>query len=84
MVDAQIAAGVDPLKARYQAYDDVTSRIFDDQEDSALYVALVQYLPWDDSVPMEERTGETIPIPEEEFAPGPFLVRSGRLPPPWH
>ena len=77
--DAQIAAGVDPLKARSQAYHDILEGIFEDQEDPALAAALEQYLPWHESVPMDERTGES--IPEEEFGPRPFLVRAGRLPP---
>ncbi len=77
--DAQIAAGMDSLTARSQAYHDVTERIFEDQEDPALYAALVQYLPYHEDVPMEERTEEA--IPEEEFGPEEFLVRSGRLPP---
>ena len=77
--DAQIAAGVDPDKAESQAYHDVTSRIFEDQEDPALYAALLQYLPYHEDVPMDERTEER--MPEEEFGPAPFLVRSGRLQP---
>ena len=78
--DAQIAAGVDPLKARSNAYHDVTNRIFEDQEDPALYAALLQYLPWDDSVPIEERTGES--IPEEEFGPRQFSCPRGSFTPP--
>ncbi|MDE0020938.1 MAG: hypothetical protein OXT69_06115 [Candidatus Poribacteria bacterium] len=77
--DAQIAAGVDPLKAETQAYHDVTGRIFLDEEDPALTAALSQYLPYGDDVPMEERTEERMPM--EEFDSAQFLVRAGRLPP---
>ena len=77
--DELIAAGVDPLKARMQAYNNVRQRIFDDQEDPALYAAMLQYLPYGEDVPMEERTEERIPL--KEYGSRQFLVRSGRLPP---
>ena len=77
--DKLIASGMDPLKARSQAFHDVQERIFDDKEDPALYVALLQYLPYGKDVPMEKRTEERMPA--EEYGSTQFLVRAGRLPP---
>ncbi|MDE0021240.1 MAG: hypothetical protein OXT69_07650 [Candidatus Poribacteria bacterium] len=77
--DELIAAGVDPLEARMQAYDNVRQRILYDKEDPALYATLLQYLPYHKDVPMEKRTRDAIPA--EEYGPAEFLVRSGRLPP---
>ncbi|MDE0021073.1 MAG: hypothetical protein OXT69_06790 [Candidatus Poribacteria bacterium] len=76
--DALIAAGVDPDKAGSQAFHDVQENIFIGREDPALAAALEQYLPYSDSVPMEERTEKRMPL--KEYGPRPFLVRAGRLP----
>lgn len=77
--DARLAAGIDSKNARIQAYNVVRKRIFDDEEDPALLAALMPYLPYDESVPMEKRTRPAMPL--EEYGSTEFLVRAGRLPP---